>query len=134
MKYNLLIREKKEYVNEALSQIKLNADHLYLLTSRNNILREDTISWIKKKKLDVFDEYIFNIPEENSAEFKIKEINDRNIDLHIDDSIEVSLKIAKHCPNCISINLNEKSLSNVNLENFYNFKSWKEIISFLATL
>jgi len=132
MRLNLKIRKKMPDVEKALEHIRGKVEKMYLLTSRNNILREDTIEWLKNNHIDIFDEYVFNVPEENSADFKIKEINERNIDLHIDDNLEVSLKIAKECPKCISLNLNDKVANTTNKQvNFYSFACWDDLIGFL---
>lgn len=135
MKLNLLIRKTKVGSQKTLELFRTETDKLYLLTSRNGILREDTVKWLKKRKLDYFDEYIFNDLGENPIEFKIKQILDKNIDLHIDDNLEVSHEIAEKCPTCVSINLtSDKNSISIKKPNLYFCSSWQEIEGILSKI
>ena len=123
--YGEILRELniKKFAADVIKKLKQQGNKIYLITARwdmpNDNVKEITKQWLAKNQIE-YDELIIN------ASDKLKIVQEKNIDVFIDDSF-------KNCKNIVdntSIKvymMNSRVNSNLNNEKIRRVFSWPEI-------
>lgn len=130
-----VFRKIKPGTVESLNEIKKQGYTLYLLTARDISVKKITDSWIKSKGLEqTFTKNIYNYSNLFGIEFKVDEIKNNNIDIHIDDNSDTVEFLSKTLPDKLFIYFKYPYERHIIANNVKEARSWTEIVNILKTI